>query len=71
MTPKKNNPVKMPTLWGEHIRCQCLVHVLNKKHLPKMIINPGSDSNFVKDFSMKYDDKASKIATASKTKPKV
>lgn len=71
MKPKKNKPVKKPILWGDHIRYQCLPYVLNKKHLPKMISKPATDSNFVRDFSMKYDDKANKIGTASTTKPKV
>lgn len=36
-----------------------------------MISKPATDSNFIRDFSMKYDDKTGKVETASTTKPKV
>ncbi|XP_026331439.1 activating signal cointegrator 1 complex subunit 3 [Hyposmocoma kahamanoa] len=70
LKPKKDKPAKKPTLWGEHIHYQCVPYILNKKNLPKMISKPATDSNFIRDFSMKYDNKTGKVETASTTKPK-
>lgn len=71
MKPKKDKPKQQPILWGEHIKYQCLPYIINRKDLPKMISKPATDSSFVRDFSMKYDDKKASSSTALTSKPKV
>lgn len=68
---KKEKPEKKPTLWGEHIHYRCVPYIPIKKFLPKMISKPAIDSNFIRDFSMKYNDKANMIETVFRPKSKV
>lgn len=62
MKPKK---VKPPRLWGENKPYECYPYILNIKNLRSMIQKPATESAFVRDFSMKYDDKASEIQPVS------
>ncbi|KAG6439411.1 hypothetical protein O3G_MSEX000749, partial [Manduca sexta] len=56
-------------MWGENIQCHYIPYKPLKKPLAKLTKKPATASDFVKDFSMKYDNVVKENTAAKVSKP--
>ncbi|KAG6462956.1 hypothetical protein O3G_MSEX013556 [Manduca sexta] len=56
-------------MWGENIQCHYIPYKPLKKPLAKLTKKPATASDFVKDFSMKYDNVVKENTSAKVSKP--
>lgn len=66
----EDKKVEEKKIWGENIQCHYIPYKPAKKPLAKLIKKPATSSAFVTDFSMRYNNTASKeVNVQSVSKP--